>query len=151
MIRRADPSDAEAIARLEAAGAHHPWSLNSVRSQLSLATVHAFVAGSPTLVAHLISSVVAEEAEILTLVVAPSARRRGLARALLAEATSDWQHAGVAQAYLEVRADNEPARLLYEVAGWTVCGKRPNYYGEGQHAVLYKLTQTANPSTKGGT
>ena len=75
------------------------------------------------------------EAEILTLAVTPSTRRRGIGRALLDQVLTST--AGLPM-FLEVGADNEAARTLYDAAGFVVCGRRRGYYGAGCDAILLK-------------
>jgi len=80
----------------------------------------------------LIAQVIVPEAEILTLAVAPEARRRGIAQAMVRELT--W-HPGVRRVFLEVAADNTPARALYASLGFTVTGRRRGYYARPAGAV----------------
>ena len=71
---------------------------------------------------------VAEEAEVLTLAVRPSARRRGVGRGLVAQASENLRGQGVASFYLEVATDNIAALGLYRSLGFAQCGKRRSYY-----------------------
>ncbi|WP_308915915.1 GNAT family N-acetyltransferase [Jannaschia sp. LMIT008] len=73
--------------------------------------------------------VMADEVELLTLVVAPDRRRRGTATALLDAFERQAAARGAEAAFLEVSADNVPARALYARAGWREVGRRPGYYG----------------------
>lgn len=73
----------------------------------------------------------ADEAEILTLGVMPAHRRRGGAAWLLERAMADCRARGVQSLYLDVAADNEPARLLYERHRFVTVGTRPAYYARG--------------------
>jgi ribosomal-protein-alanine N-acetyltransferase len=75
--------------------------------------------------------VVADEAEILTVGVVPSARRRGIARLLLAALLDEARRRGAREAYLEVRIDNAAARALYAKEGFAELGIRPGYYDAG--------------------
>ena len=75
------------------------------------------------------------EAEILTLAVEPSARRRGLGRALLDQALAATAGSPL---FLEVAADNAVARALYGAAGFTECGRRTGYYGAGRDALVLR-------------
>jgi ribosomal protein S18 acetylase RimI-like enzyme len=79
----------------------------------------------------------AEEAELLRIAVAPAARRRGLARDLLAASEAGLRAAGIRFLHLEVRVSNDAARTLYEGAGWRMEGLRPRYYQDGEDAALY--------------
>jgi [ribosomal protein S18]-alanine N-acetyltransferase len=76
--------------------------------------------------------VVADEAEILTVGVVPHARRRGIARMLLAVLLDTARSKGARTAYLEVRTDNGPARTLYAREGFAELGVRPGYYDAGR-------------------
>ncbi len=76
--------------------------------------------------------VVAEEAELISLAVAPAARRQGLGRALLADFTAAAKARGAQRAFLEVAADNSAALALYRVAGWRESGRRAAYYQRPQ-------------------
>lgn len=71
---------------------------------------------------------VADELHINNLAVAPDFRRRGVGSALLTRVLADAARLGATRALLEVRASNEPARLLYERFGFTRSGTRRNYY-----------------------
>lgn len=79
----------------------------------------------------------AQEAELLRIAVAPTARRQGLARRLL-EASESWLRSeGIQDLYLEVRPSNQPAQALYEVMGWQQQRLRKAYYRDGEDALVY--------------
>lgn len=71
---------------------------------------------------------VADEAEIITIGVAPDARRTGIAAAMLGIIEGDLKKRGVKHIFLEVAADNAPARGLYQGNGYMEIGTRPKYY-----------------------
>ncbi len=72
-----------------------------------------------------------EVADVMTLAVAPSARGRGLGRRLLEELVARAHADGAAHVELEVRADNAPARALYERGGFALLRTRARYYQPG--------------------
>ena len=72
-------------------------------------------------------SLVADEAEIITVAVSPAHRRQGIARALMEHMLYLAEDAR-ASVYLEVRASNTPARELYLSLGFAETGVRKNYY-----------------------
>ena len=74
----------------------------------------------------------ADEAEILTVGVVPAARRRGIARELIAALLDTARARGARTAYLEVRIDNHPARTLYTSEGFVEVGVRRGYYEAGR-------------------
>jgi ribosomal-protein-alanine N-acetyltransferase len=76
----------------------------------------------------LLGHVVADEAEILLVLTDPGHRRRGLARARLAEFEAAARQAGVGRVLLEVAADNTAARGLYDALGYRPFATRPRYY-----------------------
>jgi [ribosomal protein S18]-alanine N-acetyltransferase len=80
---------------------------------------------------------VAEVCELESIVVAKSARRKGVGKSLL-NAVTDWSLAsGARKLELEVRAGNEPAIAFYESAGLGREGLRIGYYRDPQEdAVL---------------
>jgi ribosomal-protein-alanine acetyltransferase len=76
-----------------------------------------------------------EESEILSLVVDPAFRRRGLGARLMLEVLGGRR----AVWFLEVRESNAPARNLYSRLGFEEVGRRPNYYQDtGETAVVMR-------------
>ena len=80
---------------------------------------------------------VADEAEIITIGVAPDARRTGIAAAMLGIIEGDLKKRDVKHIFLEVAADNAPARALYQNNGYVEIGVRPGYYG-GIDAIMMR-------------
>lgn len=68
-----------------------------------------------------------DESELLLIAVAPSARRQGVGLSLLHEFVRHAAEDGATRLHLEVRDGNEAA-LLYRQAGFTLAGRRRNYY-----------------------
>lgn len=74
------------------------------------------------------------ELQLLQLAVCPSARRRGVGRALVQRAVAE---AGDdARIVLEVADTNEAAKALYTGEGFVVNGRRRAYYPDGADALL---------------
>jgi ribosomal-protein-alanine N-acetyltransferase len=78
--------------------------------------------------AFLLGRAVAGEAELLTLAVAPEARRLGLGLRLLSRFLYQARLRQAEEAFLEVAADNAAARSLYARAGFVESGLRRGYY-----------------------
>ncbi|MEM7768664.1 MAG: GNAT family N-acetyltransferase [Pseudomonadota bacterium] len=72
--------------------------------------------------------VVAGEADVLTLAVAPEDRRKGVARALLVAAGRAVTVADAGRMTLDVAADNGAALSLYAGLGFCEDGRRRGYY-----------------------
>lgn len=71
--------------------------------------------------------VVADEAELLLLAVAPDRRREGFGRALLSAVADEARARGAVRLHLEMR-DGNPALHLYAAAGFGEVGRRARYY-----------------------
>lgn len=68
------------------------------------------------------------EAELLTLCTHPDARNSGQARDLLRRAEARAAARGAEEIFLEVAADNAPARAVYAAMGYGCAGRRKDYY-----------------------
>jgi len=89
--------------------------------------------------AFLLGRTAAGEAELLTLAVAPEARRHGLARRLCQRFADAARARGAQRAFLEVAADNAAARALYAACGWREVGLRRRYYAGMVDALTLRL------------
>ncbi|WP_412504952.1 GNAT family N-acetyltransferase [Roseovarius sp. SYSU LYC5161] len=78
--------------------------------------------------ACVIGQVVADEAEIFLVLTDPEHRRRGLARARLADFEGSARGAGAGRVILEVAADNAAALGLYTAQGYRAFAARSGYY-----------------------
>jgi len=88
-----------------------------------------FATGGP--LAFALGRVIADEAELLTLACDPAHRRRGLGRARLSAFEAEARARGAVTAFLEVAADNAPARALYAATGYAQVARRTGYYAGG--------------------
>jgi ribosomal-protein-alanine N-acetyltransferase len=103
--------------------------------------VHRLRQGRKT-IGFAVSRMAADEAEILSIAVEPKHRGRGLSRNLLLTHLGHLAGHGVRTVFLEVEENNQPARQLYNRAGFTVSGRRERYYkqpdGEPLNALLMR-------------
>lgn len=76
----------------------------------------------------LIGRAVAGEAELITLAVAPDARRQGIGAQLVAAFLVESQARGAESVFLEVAESNLAAQRLYLAKGFEQKGKRRGYY-----------------------
>ena len=144
LVDRATPLDAALMAALHASCFASPW---------GEAAMAQFIAGPDTLcliasavddsggapAGFVIARKAADEAELLTLGVAPASRRMGLGRALLNEASAMLRASGARQLFLEVEEGNEAALQLYRSLGAIPVGRRPRYYEHGADAAIFSL------------
>ena len=76
-----------------------------------------------------------EEAEIVSLGVLPDYRRRGIGLAILDAVCAEARLRGAERVVLEMASDNEAASALYSARGFTVVGRRRNYYRRAERLV----------------
>lgn len=91
----------------------------------------------------------ADEAEILTLAVAPPARRRGVGMNLVRKAAAEAAARGGGTLFLEVSARNAAARALYGAAGFRQVGRRRSYYADGSDALVLALPLSPGAAASG--
>ncbi len=77
-------------------------------------------------------------ADIHTLTVIPSFRRKGIATQMLQELESWAISKGIKDFMLEMREGNLEAQPLYEKYGYQVISRRDNYYAPGIHALIMR-------------
>jgi ribosomal-protein-alanine N-acetyltransferase len=134
-IRGATRDDGPALATLHAAAFDEPWSADDILRFAEDRGGFALVADADdTPAGFILCRMIAGEAEVLTLAVAPAARRRGIARALL-EAAIVLARPTADTMFLEVAADNPGAAALYAGAGFETVGRRAGYYGRAGGSV----------------
>lgn len=124
--------DAPALAQIHGASFHRGWGESEFDSMLTERNtlVHRLRMGRKV-VGFAVSRMAADEAEILSIAVAESHRGRGLSHTLLLTHLGHLAGRGVRTVFLEVEENNQPARRLYERAGFTVVGRRERYYRQG--------------------
>lgn len=129
------------------------WSSTSYRAELRDTASRAYLAlESPegALLGWGGVLVAADQAEITTVGVIPSAQRHGLGRRLLDELCALAAARGAREMFLEVRVDNEAAQRLYDAAGFTEVGRRRGYYDRGRVDALVMHRQLGRQSGLGG-
>ena len=129
IIRTMQKGDVAAVAALEAQIFSMPWSAAGFADTLPREDVIFLVAyEQDELLGYVGIYCTLDEGEITNVAVAPAARRRGIARALLTELKQQLACRNVARIVLEVRVSNEPAIRLYEQLGFSMLGVRKNFY-----------------------
>ncbi len=129
--RSAAPEHAAVLAELHATSFAAPWSAEEFETFLRQPGVAAWIWNSDAPEGFILVRAVADEAEILTLAVAPNHRRRGTALKLMHAAMDVLRTGRTARMFLEVAADNVAAHALYAGCGFAPCGRRADYYAAG--------------------
>ncbi len=143
VVEPASLRDAARLAQLHGASFHRGWGEGEFEVMLGERNtlVHRLRLGRK-IIGFAVSRMAADEAEILSIAIDASQRGRGLSRNLLLTHLGHLAGRGVRTIFLEVEENNQPARRLYEWAGFGVVGRRERYYqqagGEQLNALLMR-------------
>jgi ribosomal-protein-alanine N-acetyltransferase len=87
------------------------------------------------------SRLIADELHVNNVAVRNEYRRLGIGSALLETVLEESRRMGAQLAFLEVRASNVPAQALYTRCGFSITGRRRNYYsGPTEDALVMSRT-----------
>ena len=132
-IRDAGSDDMDAVMAIMA-DAFEPtygeaWTRSQCAGILPMAGVslRLAVSGDGTVTGFALMRAIVDEAELLLIAVDPAAQQRGVGAALIDDFILFATSRGARRLHLEVR-DGNSAILLYERAGFSLVGRRPDYY-----------------------
>jgi len=145
-IEPAATTDAEALAKLHAAGFYRGWPREDFASYLSEKATPAYVACDPKhkIAGFAMLRLTGDEAELLTIAVDPKRRGKGVGAALLRAAFDDLMMSPVKKMFLEVDEQNLPAIKLYRRFGFAEIGKRKGYYPKPDGSAATALVMARN-------
>ena len=130
-----------ALAEIERACFHAPWSENALREELGKGLFLVAEDENQTVCGYVGCQTVLDEGYITNVAVSPDFRRQGIARALIEALLAKARENGLAFVTLEVRESNAPAIALYTGAGFAPVGKRKNFYSNPtENAVLMTIS-----------
>ena len=138
-----DSGQARVLARLHATAFARPWDAHEFERMLCERSTeaHALWRGG-AIQGFILSRRAADEAEILTVVLAPSARGSGLSHKLVREHLAHLALSGTRTVHLEVDEGNSAALKLYARHGFRQVGERTGYYAraDGSRATAFTMT-----------
>ena len=119
VVEPASLRDAARLAQLHGASFHRGWGEGEFEAMLAERNtlVHRLRLGRK-IIGFAVSRMAADEAEILSIAIDAGHRGRGLSRNLLLTHLGHLAGRGVRTIFLEVEENNQPARRLYEWAGF---------------------------------
>ncbi len=141
-IRQAKLYDVPAMARIERDSFGSPWSADEITKDVTAGgNIYVAVAEcGEERVGYGEIRMVAGEAQIYNIAIAPEFRREGIGEALLRHMIARAEEDGCGLVTLEVRGGNEAALALYGKLGFREVGRRKGYYAKGgEDAVLMDL------------
>jgi len=142
-IEPATGRDAPRLAQIHAASFHRGWDEGEFERMLAERNtlIHLLRMGRK-IIGFAVSRMAADEAEILSIAIDAAHRGRGLSQQLLLTHLGHLAGRGVRKVFLEVEENSQPARRLYDRAGFAVVGRRDRYYrqpgGEHLNALLMR-------------
>jgi ribosomal-protein-alanine N-acetyltransferase len=130
-IVRPDEADVDVLADLHACSFEAGWDSRAMLGFLqapACIALAARAADDDRICGFVIARFAGDEAEIITLLVAPVARRRGIGEALMTELLNELSKHGIGDLFLEVSESNQAATALYRKLGFANAGRRKRYY-----------------------
>jgi ribosomal-protein-alanine N-acetyltransferase len=142
-IRPMHELDVPVVVAVERSAYQFPWSEGIFRDCLRVGYVCRVIEVGTDIAGYGIMSMGAGEAHVLNVCVREEYRNRGLARKVLLYLIERASHAGMYEAFLEVRPSNTAAARLYHSLGFEQVGVRRGYYqatnGREDAAVLRRI------------
>ena len=140
-VRDVRPADLDAVAELERISFPVPWKRDYFASEVG--TAHRFNrvvrADGGVLAGYVFCAFAGGEVHVNKIAVDPRFRRQGVARLLMREVLDLSARIAAEEIYLEVRPSNDAARNFYVSLGFQEVGRRPQYYADGEDALVMSL------------
>jgi ribosomal-protein-alanine N-acetyltransferase len=136
-------ADVVAVQAIELASFSAPWPPNAYLTELQTNRLahYMVVRVGDMVVGYAGLWLMVDEAHITTFAIHPEWRRRSLGERLLLALLDIALERRAAEATLEVRLSNLPARRLYEKFGFRPVGIRPRYYTDNNEDALIMTTE----------
>jgi ribosomal-protein-alanine N-acetyltransferase len=136
----ATAAQAPGMAEAHAAAFSASWREDEFEDLLEGEGIFGFLASEGEIpLGVILCRVAAGEMEVLTIGVTPDARRKGIAKALMAAGLAAAAQAGAKACFLEVAVDNAAAAALYAGLGFRRAGIRRGYYDRGPEGLVDAL------------
>lgn len=128
----------DGVCKIEEACFAHPWSRQSVESELANEnSVYIVAVEGEKVIGYIGMSVVIDEGYIFNVAVNADFRRKGVGTALINELVTYGKKNNLCFITLEVRESNQAAISLYSDFGFIKVGERKNYYSDpAENAIL---------------
>jgi len=129
-FKKVQNAHSEVLAALHKRSFDTPWAAREFRQILDHRDTGGLIAlgksGIP--LGFIVMRRIVDEAEILTLCVAPQYRSGKIATRILNSVVTTYKIQGIKKVFLEVAEDNLAAIGLYQKCGFEKIGQRPGYY-----------------------
>lgn len=133
----------ESVVAIEELAYDHPWTRGNFLDSMQAGYQAQLLVAGKQLLGYFVAMKGVDEVHLLNLTVAPQWQGQGWGRVML-DALAQWARGQGAQwLWLEVRASNERAQLIYTRHGYRRVGERKGYYpdanGKREDAVVMSL------------
>ena len=137
-MREMTLSDVAAVCAIEQQVQPQPWTQGNFSDALRSGYRCVVDEIDSEIVSYAVLMPVVDEAELLTIAVAPSQQRNGLGGLMLREIIASAAAQQLRKIFLEVRVSNAAAIALYRASGFVEIGLRRGYYqnAEGREDAL---------------
>lgn len=135
--------DLPAVFVIEQVSHPSPWPMRGLEESLLAHRGIVLCDANEDVLGYAFVQKIVDEAHLLGLAIAPSARGKGYGRLLMLHLMESVMRPGISLWFLEVRASNANAIALYTSLGFNEMGLRRNYYRDAQgseDAVLMAYT-----------
>ncbi len=121
-------SDVAAVCAIEQQVQPHPWTQGNFSDALRSGYRCLVDESQHEILSYAVLMPLIDEAELLTIAVAPSWQRKGLGSLMLRALLDGAREKKLRKIFLEVRVSNLAAIVLYRAAGFVEIGRRRGYY-----------------------
>jgi ribosomal-protein-alanine N-acetyltransferase len=133
----------ESVVAIEELAYDHPWTRGNFLDSVRAGYQAQLLVADKQLLGYFVAMMGVDEVHLLNLTVAPAWQGQGWGRVML-DALAQWSRGQGAQwLWLEVRASNQRAQLIYTRHGYRRVGERKGYYpdanGKREDAVVMSL------------
>jgi ribosomal-protein-alanine N-acetyltransferase len=137
-------TDVDAVARIEAASFPLPWTRAHFRHELERnpLSVNRVFRRDGAVIGYASVWIIDHELQINKIAIDGTLREKGLGRLLMERLLELAAKSRCRRITLEVRPGNTPARALYESLGFREVGRRADYYGPREDAILLRLDRS---------
>ncbi len=143
LLRPMTRKDLDRVAQLETGIFPDPWSRKAFEHEVLAGSISwprvAEDATSGVILAYMVAWFAADEVHLANLAVAPAARRRGLAQAMLDSLIAEGRRRRARMVLLEVRRSNAAAKRLYRKNGFYTLMVRGEYYRDNKEDALVMI------------
>jgi len=131
-LRTMEIEDLDQVMMIEELTYAHPWTRSIFRDCLRVGYCAWVMEIDDEVIGYGVMSVAAGESHVLNICIQPDFHGRGLGRKILHRLITLARDHGVDTMFLEVRASNRIAQMLYESEGFNEIGQRRGYYPTNQ-------------------